>query len=180
MSKATSKNPLWGKLSALRAVILSFISEGVSDNDERVLVARRQQRLIGEELVRRDESKGVAFEREGDLHRVQRGMARKFGVAQARPQEEIDAEEGKPPAQIVVLKTLSFRSEAEGIVNMAAPPNLTVGLEALRMESRAPGVKSATLSVLEGSIGVDYVVDKDPESEITFYVPITGGSKDGD
>ena len=168
------------KFEAMRTAILSYINEGVQDGDSRMVQARHKQRMIAEELTRLDpDVQGIAFEREGDLHRVQQGMARKFGIAKPKPQEQIDAEEGQPAAQVIRLKNLHFKSEAGEIMAIDAPPNLIVGLESLRMEGKASSILNRTLSVLEGSIGVDYVIDKDPESEIVFYVPITGG-KDGD
>ena len=172
------------KFEAYKAIINSMIYAGVSDNDEQIVLARHDQRMIAEELNRIDPAvKGIAMRREGDLKAVQRGMAKRFGITtSSRPQEDLDYEEGlkpagegKPPAQVVKLRTLYFQSEAGEILTINPQPSTVVGLESLRMEGKASSIKGRTLSVLEGSIGVDYEFDKDPESEIEFYVAITGG-----
>lgn len=171
---------LKGKFLALRAAILSYLSRGVPDTDHRIIQARHQQRMTAEEMVRKGYAKGVAFEREGDYHREQRMLARLFDrkvIVTPRPREELDLAEGEPAPQIVHLKPLSFRGENGMNQRISPPKSQAVGLRALRMEAKVASSLNRDLSALEGRIGVDYEIDVDPESGITFYRPL--GGKDG-
>lgn len=164
--KATA---LWTKFHVLRAAILGAIEAGVSDNDPRMLQARHQQRMIAEELVRIGAAKGIAFEHEGDYHREQKGMAARFGK---QKEQKVEA----PRDQVVKMKPLRFQGRSGDLMAIAPPPSQVVGVEALRMEGKASSVLNRNLSALEGTLGIDYAIAKDPDSGIVFYVPLTGGN----
>lgn len=168
----TNGHGLWVKFYALRASILATLEAGVDDNDPRIVQARQQQRLVAEQLTREGHAKGIAFEREGDLHRDQQAMARVFD--QMPP--TIAAQEhdrGKPPVQVIRLKALRFKMTSGRIGVIAPPPNQVIGIETLRAESRAATLHNRPESAMEGKAGVDYEVGQDPDSKITMYTPIT-------
>jgi len=173
----------WTRLHALRALILSLQHEGVSDSDIKMVQARQQQRVVAEDLVRMGEAKGIILDgREGDRNWFQRAKIKIFGkvqslVTSSQPQELLDLEEGKPPPQIIKMKSLSFMTEA-GVIEAGTPqPSQTVALESLSIEGKTGRLLNRNQSVLEGTLGVDYVYDHDPDSGETFYVPITRKGK---
>lgn len=162
----------WLKFYALRTSILAYLEAGVDDNDPRIVQARHRQRLIAEDLVRGGHAKAIGLEREGDLHREQRIMAKVFDQMPATLAVEAH-DQGKPPAQTVTLQTLRFKMKSGKIGAIAAPPNRTVRMETLRGESKAATILSRAESVMEGKHGVDYEIQRDPTSGITMYIPIT-------
>ncbi len=180
MKQSPEELGLWAKVHTLRAAILSYLAEGVPDSDERIVQARYQQRMVAEELVRKGYAKGIAFDREGDYQPEQKKLARDFDkIVTPRPRELEDADDGKPPAQIVQLDALSIRGETGELKAIDPPPSQMVGIDALKLEAKVSSFMGRELSTLEGTIGIDYVIDKDSESGVTFYVPLTGGKDDG-
>lgn len=158
---------LKGSFKALRAAILSCIEAGVPDTHPQLVLARQQQRLIAERLVELGAAKGIAFEREGDYHRDQLVLARDF--------ERSD--EPEPEGQVIQLKTLDFMSSTGKVGTISPPKSRSVGLEALRLEGKVSSMAGKELSVLEGSFGRDYGLDRDPESGLVFYYPIKGNGR---
>ena len=163
---------LWTRFWTLRTAIFAYLESGIDEHDTRIMQARQQQRKVAEELVLRGFAKGIAIEREGDLHHEQQIMAKVFDQMPATiAAEEYDRTHPKP--QVITLKTLRFQMKSGKIGTIAAPPNRIGRSESLRAESRAATYHDRSESAMEGRIGVDYVIDEDPASDIVFYVPIT-------
>ncbi len=172
---------MWIRFFAFRAAILSDLELGVPETSFRIVQARHLQRLIAEELYYLGEIQGIAEGHEGDYKREQRIMAKVFDEMPAvLAVEAHDA--GKPPHQIIKMKSLQFKMKAGGIGAIVAPKPQITRVEMLRAETKAATHLNRPESSQEGSEGVDYIEDYDPASGVHFYRPINGkgGTKDAD
>ncbi len=162
---------LWVRFFAFRAAILSDLELGVPETSFRIVQARHVQRLIAEELYYLGEIEGIAKGHEGDYRKEQRAMAKVFD--QMPPALAVEAHDaGKPPAQIVKLKSLRFKTKAGTIGTIAAPRPQITRVEMLRAETKAATHLDRPESSQEGTEGVDYIEDYDPASGVHFYRPI--------